>query len=164
MKPRLILDTNVLISAIFFETGNEARILDEVLKGKVTLVSGLDTLQELRETLAASKFKLTPLEVLNVFQLMVSISEIVLAPPNAKVKCRDPDDQKFLDCAVGGDVDFLVTGDRDLLEIKNLGRTKITTARELIRVLKRSLHDLAGTSRLSKEEAFRLLDKMREEE
>lgn len=146
MKPRLILDTNVLISAIFFETGNEARILDEVLKGKITLVSSLDTLQELRETLAASKFKLTPLEVLNVFQLMVSISEIVLAPPSAEVKCRDPDDQKFLDCAVEGDADFLVTGDRDLLEIKNLGRTKITTARELIRVLKRSLHDLAGTS------------------
>ncbi len=81
MKPRLIVDTDVLISAIFFETGNEARILDEVVKGKVALVSSLDTLQELRETLAAPKFKLTLLEVLNVFQLIVSVSEIVLAPP-----------------------------------------------------------------------------------
>ena len=161
MKLRIILDTNVLISAIFFETGNEARILDEVLKGKVTIVSSLDTLQEFRETLAAPKFKLTPPEVLEVFQLIVSISEIVLAPPNAEVKCRDPDDQKFLDCAAGGGGDFLVTGDRGLLEIKNLGRTKIITARELIRLFKRSIFGLAGTSRLSKEEAFRRLDKMR---
>lgn len=137
MKLRIILDTNVLISAIFFETGNEANILDEALKGKLTLVSSLDTLQELRETLETTKFKLTPLEVLNLFQLIVSISEIVLDPPRAHVKCRDPDDQKFLDCAAGGNADYLVTGDGDLLEIKNLGRTKITTARELIRTLKR---------------------------
>lgn len=164
MKPRLILDTNVLISAIFFETGNEARILDEVLKGKVTLVSSLDTLQEFRETLAAPKFKLTPLEALNVFQLIASISEIVLAPASAEVKCRDPDDQKFLDCAKGGDADFLVTGDGDLLEIRNLGRTKIITARELIRLFKRSISSLAGTSKLAREEAFRLLDKMRKED
>lgn len=137
MKLRIILDTNVLILGIFFENGNEAKILDEVLKGKITLVSSLDTLQELRETFEASKFKLTPLEILNIFQLIVSTSEILLAPPNARVKCRDPDDQKFLDCAAGGNADYLVMGDRDLLEIKNLGRTKITTARELIRTLKR---------------------------
>ncbi len=164
MKPRIILDTNVLISAIFFETGNEARILDEVLRGKVTLVSSLDILQEFRETLAAPKFKLTPLEILSVFQLMVSISEIVLAPPSSELKCRDPDDQKFLDCAVEGGLDFLATGDRDLLEIKNLSRTKIVTARELIKLFKHSIFGLAGTSKLAREEAFRLLDKMREEE
>lgn len=164
MKLRIILDTNVLISAIFFETGNEANILDEAVKGRVTLLSSLDALQELRETLAAPKFKLTPLEISNIFQLIVSISEIVLAPPSAEVKCRDPDDQKFLDCAKRGDADFLVTGDRDLLEIKNLGRTKIITARELIRLFKRSIFGLAGTSKLAREKTFRLLDKMREEE
>jgi len=164
LKPRLILDTNVLISAIFFEAGNEARILDEVLKGVVTLVSSLDTLQDFRETLAAPKFKLTPLEILTNFQLIVSVSEIVLAPRSAKVKCRDPDDQRFLDCAEGGGADFLVTGDRDLLEIKNLGRTKIIAAREIIRLFKSSIFGLAGTSKLQKEEAVRLLDKMREED
>ena len=137
MKPRIILDTNVLISAIFFDTGNEAKILDQVIKGEAALVSSLDTLQELRETLAAPRFQLTTLEVLNIFQLIVSISEIVLAPPNAEVKCRDTDDQKFLDCAAGGNADFLITGDGDLLEIRRLGRTKIITARELIRLLKR---------------------------
>ena len=69
---------------------------------------------------------------------MVSISEIVLAPPSAEVKCRDPDDQKFLDCATGGRADFLVTGDRDLLEMKRLGRTRIVTAGELVRLFKKS--------------------------
>ncbi len=138
MNPRIILDTNVLISAIFFQSGNEARLFGEIIRGKVVLINSLDILQEFRETLAAPKFKLTPLEVLGVFQLVVSISEIVLAPPVAGVRCRDPDDQKFLDCASGGDADFLVTGDRDLLEIRKIGWTRIVTAREMIRVLKHS--------------------------
>ncbi len=138
MKPRIILDTNVLISAIFFETGNEARLLDEAIKHNVGLVTGLDILQEFRETLAVPKFELPPLEVLNIFQLIISISEIVLAPRAAEVKCRDPDDQKFLDCAGAGNADFLVTGDKDLLEVKKLGRTRITMAREMVRALKRS--------------------------
>jgi predicted nucleic acid-binding protein len=79
---------------------------------------------------------------LAIFYLIVSSCEIILAPQRAKVKCRDPDDQKFLDCAVAGKADILVTGDRDLLIIRHVGRTKIVTAAELIRTLKDPLFRL----------------------
>ncbi len=42
---------------------------------------------------------------------MVSVGEIILSPGRAKARCRDPDDQMFLDCALAGKADFLVTGD-----------------------------------------------------
>ncbi len=135
MKPRVVLDTNNLISGIFFENGTEARVLEEALAGRAKLLASLETLQELQETVSRPKFQLSLSEVLTIFQLVVSRCEIILAPPKAKVKCRDPDDQKFLDCAIAGKADFLVTGDRDLLIMGRVGRTKIVTAAELIRIL-----------------------------
>ena len=142
MKPRIVLDTNNLISGIFFERGNEARVLDETLAGRAKLLASLETLQEFQETVSRPKFQLSALEVLAVFQLTVSSCEIVLAPQRAKVKCRDPHDQKFLDCGVAGRADFLVTGDRDLLILRQVGRTKIVTAAELISTLRDSLFRL----------------------
>jgi len=142
LKPRIVLDTNNLISGIFFEKGNEARVLDETLAGGAKLLASLEALQEFQETVSRPKFQLSALEALAVFQLIVSSCEIVLAPPRAEVKCRDPEDQKFLDCAVGGRADFLVTGDRDLLILGHVGRTKIVTAAEFIRTLKDPLFRL----------------------
>jgi uncharacterized protein len=138
LNPRTVIDTNVLVSGIFFENGNEAKVLDAVISNKLTLVTSLEILQEIRETLAADKFRLTPTEAFSVFQLILGMSEVVLTIPPASIKCRDPDDQKFLDCAAGGNADFLVTGDRDLLEHKNIGRTRIIAAREMVRMLKQS--------------------------
>lgn len=142
MKPRIVLDTNNLISGIFFEKGNEARVLDEVLTGNAKLLASLETLQEFQETVSRPKFQLSPSEVLAIFYLIISSCEIVLARQRAKVRCRDPDDQKFLDCAVAGKADFLVTGDRDLLTMRNVSRTKIVTAAELVRALKDPLFRL----------------------
>ena len=142
MKPRIVLDTNNLISGVFFERGNEARVLEEALAGRVRLLASLETLDEFQETVSKPKFQLSPSEVLAVFQLIVSTCEIILAPRKAQVKCRDPDDQKFLDCAVAGRAQFLVTGDRDLLTMRRVGRTKIVTAAELITILKDPLFRL----------------------
>jgi predicted nucleic acid-binding protein len=60
-----------------------------------------------------------------------------LKPVNdAEVKCRDRNDQKFLDCAHTGRADYLVTGDPDLLDLRQVGRTRILRAAGLIRELK----------------------------
>ncbi len=46
MKPRMVLDTNNLMSGIFFEKGNEARVLAEALAGSAKLLASIETLQE----------------------------------------------------------------------------------------------------------------------
>jgi putative PIN family toxin of toxin-antitoxin system len=131
-----VVDTNVLLSGIFFEKGNEAQVLGLVLDNRATLLASLDTLEELREALSRPKFRLSSSESLAVFQIILSKSEIVLNVQEAERKCRDRDDQKFLDCAVAGRADYLVTGDGDLLDMQNVGPTKILRAAQLLRGLK----------------------------
>ncbi len=136
MKPRAVLDTNTLISGLFFIFGNEALLVDAALEGRLKLLTSLEILEEVREVLSRPKFELSPEEAGSAFQLVVSVSEIILALGRAKLRCGDPDDQKFLDCASAGKADFLVTGDRDLLTMRRVGRTRIVRTRELVRTIK----------------------------
>ena len=137
MKPRLVMDTNVLVSGIFFSKGNEAQILGYTIEGRAVLLASLDTLEELREVLTRPKFQLTQPEALALFQMVLSRCEIVLNPEKAEAMCRDPDDQKFLDCAVAGRAHYLVTGDPDLLVMERVGRTLILTGAQLVKAMKR---------------------------
>jgi len=137
MKLRLVMDTNVLVSGIFFPKGNEAQILGYTIEGRAVLLASLDTLEELREVLTRPKFQLTQPEVLAIFQMVLSRWEIVLNPEKAEARCRDPDDQKFLGCAVAGKADYLVTGDPDLLVMDRVGRTLILTGARLVKAMKR---------------------------
>jgi putative PIN family toxin of toxin-antitoxin system len=137
MKLRLVMDTNVLVSGIFFSKGNEAQILGYTIQGRAVLLASLDTLEELREVLTRPKFQLTQPEALALFQMVLSRFEIVLNPEKAEARCRDSDDQKFLDCAVAGKADYLVTGDPDLLVMDRVGRTLILTGAQLVKAMKR---------------------------
>ncbi len=136
MKPRIVLDTSVLVSAVLFERGNEARILAYALKGRATLVSSLEILEEYREVLSRPKFKLVPMEILAAFQTVLSLCEIVLEIRKARAECRDPDDQKFLDCATTARANLLVTGDQDLLVMRQVERTRIVSPGKAVRELK----------------------------
>ncbi len=136
MNPRIVLDTNVLVSAVLFEKGNEARILSYALDGQARLVSSLEILEEYREVLSRPKFKLVPMENLAAFQTVLSLSEIVLETRKARAECRDPDDQKFLDCATTAGANLLVTGDQDLLVMKHVERTRIVSPGKAVKELK----------------------------
>src|SRR5881275_1848260 len=135
MKPRLVIDTNVLVSGIFFSAGNEAQTLGYVLDGRAILLGSLDTLEELREVLARPRFQLTQPEALAIFRMLLSRCEIIVNPEKAQAKCRDPDDQKFLDCAVAGRADYLVTGDPDLLVMERVGRARILTGARFVKAI-----------------------------
>ncbi len=139
MKPRIVLDTNVLASAVLFERGNEARILGHALEGRFILVSSLEILEEYREVLSRPRFKLAPEEILAAFQTVLSLSEIVLEIHRAEAQCRDPSDQKFLDCATTAKANLLVTGDHDLLDMRQVGRTRIVSASRALKELKQLL-------------------------
>ncbi len=96
----------------------------------------MGTSLRLREVLSRPKFRLSPGEAGSAFQLIVSVGEIILAPGRAKARCRDPDDQKFLDCALVGKANFLVTGDRDLLSMRRVGRVRIVRTAELVEMIR----------------------------
>jgi len=54
--------------------------------------------------------------------------------PKSKVKvCRDPNDDKFIDCAIDGKCKYIVSGDKDLLDIKNFENIEILTVRDFLK-------------------------------
>lgn len=116
-RERVVMDTNVLISGLFSITSAPARALERaVATGQ--LVASRETLRELMDTLLSPKFdRYVPRDRRDalLFRLapLVEIVEVV-----QRVRAsRDPDDDKFLEAAVSGRADALVTGDGDLLAL-----------------------------------------------
>ena len=97
------------------------------------LLASLETLAELRETLARPKFQLSTEESLALFQPVLAKAKIQMEIRQSEVKSRDKDDQLFLDLAFTVGADYLITGDPDLLNLGRVGRTRIIKARDILK-------------------------------
>ena len=127
MRPdaRFILDTNVIVSALAFPSSKPRQVLNAVRKEGMVLAS-LDTLEELVRTLRRPKLAAytTAAEreaFLEAFSATVELVEV----KERLALCRDPHDDKFLELAVAGGADYLITGDADLLVMERFRTTAI---------------------------------------
>jgi len=111
---RVVLDTNVLVSALFFG-GVPGRILDAWRDGKVQIVLSAEILDEYQRVgrLLAESYSGVDLEPF--LALLAVEAEIVEAPTLSASVSSDPDDDKFLACADASGVGVIVSGDRHLL-------------------------------------------------
>lgn len=133
-RERVVIDTNVLISSLFFTTTTPARAVEKAVT-KAQLVATTETLRELIEKLLLPKFDHYVRRERRdaLLQRVASIVEIVdvLQPIHAS---RDSKDDTFLDAAVNGRADVIVTGDKDLLDLNPFrGITIVTPADYLAR-------------------------------
>ena len=138
MLLKLVLDTNTIVSAFFWE-GNEAELLRKIEQGKASLYVSIEILKEVEEVIKRPKFNevmrkanLTPDQIM---QKIVSLSHLVIAPKfNIKV-CRDEKDNKFLECAESAKADYLVSGDQDLLSLKEYKGIQIVRTWRIFQML-----------------------------
>ncbi len=124
--PRVVLDTNIVLSALVFGGGNSARVRRAWQSRAVTPLVSTATAQELVRVLAYPKFRLSAAdqdELLADYLPHTTTVRIPNPPPNVP-ECRDPFDVMFLHLAMAGKAKMLVTGDRDLLALA--GQTKFT--------------------------------------
>jgi putative PIN family toxin of toxin-antitoxin system len=128
---RIVVDTNVFVSGVFF-AGPPYQILDAWRCGTVQIVVSPPILDEYRRVGAklASDFpriELQPwLELLAVEGVVVDLSAI---PERV---CRDPDDDKFLACAIAGKTKIVVSGDKDLLATSGYAGITVLTPRGFV--------------------------------
>ena len=126
-RERVVIDTNVLISSLLLTTSTPARAVDKAVT-KAQLVATTETLRELIAKLHSPKFdgyvRRERRDAL--LERVASLVEIidVLQPIRAS---RDPKDDKFLEAAVNGRADVIVTGDKDLLDLNPFRRIAILT-------------------------------------
>lgn len=105
---RIVLDTNVVVSGLLTALGSPAQVIDLVSSGDISLVVDQRILAEYRDVLARARLKFGVRET-NEFLALAHDAEHVIGAP-LPFALPDPDDDPFLEVAVAGAVDALVTG------------------------------------------------------
>jgi uncharacterized protein len=136
MKVRVVLDTNVFVSGMFWSRGNPNRVLRKCLNREVTLLVSQDILDELKGILIRErKFGLSEEEIEVHLDLVSMNSESVQPEQKLDVIKDDPSDNKFLECAVAGKADNIVPGDKHLLSMKEYNGIRIMDGGEFVRTV-----------------------------
>jgi putative PIN family toxin of toxin-antitoxin system len=135
-KKKIVLDTNILISAFGWK-GKSQEIFNRVLNGELELFSSQKQMEEIVRVLAYPKFGFQEEQKSRFISILYSIAKIVDIPGKLKVIADDPDDDVILETAVVSNSKFLVTGDEHLLSIKEYKGVMILTASELLDVIKK---------------------------
>lgn len=130
---RVILDTNILVSALLFK-GDLAKIVDLWKKGKIIPVLSRETFAEFEAVLEYPKFSLTRQEIKVIVEEFLPYFEVIEITEDVEGICRDIDDDKFIACAVSASADFIVTGDKDLLNMGKYKSVKIISASVLLKM------------------------------
>jgi len=131
---RVVLDTNVLVSALLFK-GALSRLVELWRKGKIIPVISRETFEELTTVLQYPKFSLSKDEIKSVVEHeILPYFEIIEVVKAVKGVCRDPEDDKFLSCAVSSSADYIVSGDKDLSDLKRYKSIKIVTASDFLKM------------------------------
>lgn len=131
--PRVVLDTNCLVSALIFSRGKCAWLRQAWQRQRFVALASHDTVSELLRVLDYPKFKLTRHEKETLLSEFLPHVEIVKvgSTPGELPDIRDPDDRMFLALAVVARADALVSGDNDILAVKAQFRIPIQTVAEL---------------------------------
>jgi putative PIN family toxin of toxin-antitoxin system len=126
-KSRLVIDTNIIISQLFWPNSLPRKAFRKALSVGTLLISE-ETLEELMDALGRKKFEsyLSAEEKQYFLHQLSFIVEIVPHVTSIKA-CRDPKDDKFLSLAMSGKADTLLTGDKDLLALDPFGDIRILT-------------------------------------
>jgi putative PIN family toxin of toxin-antitoxin system len=115
---RAVVDTNILVRAVIRPTGTVGPVLLRLRQGDYTLLYAQSLLEELIDVLnrprIRDKYRLTDQDIQTVVSLILLRGEAVV-PQERITACRDSKDNKFLDVAVAGKADVVVSGDQDLL-------------------------------------------------
>jgi putative PIN family toxin of toxin-antitoxin system len=134
-KIKIILDTNIWISYLISKNNNQWDTL--IFSDKIQIIYSEKLLNEFIEVTQRDKFrKFISLDDLEV--ILNYLGDFAIFVENIEKKytlCRDLKDNFLLDLAVTAEADFLVTGDKDLLEIKTLENVKILSPTDFINLI-----------------------------
>jgi putative PIN family toxin of toxin-antitoxin system len=126
---RIILDTNLWISYLISK--HLSKIDELILDNRLTVLFSEESLEEFIEVTNRPKFEkyFSKEDVINLLLLFDFYGELVEIKSNIEI-CRDSKDNFLLNLAVDGKADYLITGDKDLLEIGKIDKTSILTFKE----------------------------------
>ena len=140
---RAVIDTNILVRALIMPLGTVGPVLQLLRTGDYTLLYSHSLLDELVDVLnrprIGRKYGLDQDDIKTVLALILLRGEAVI-PTRSIIACRDPKDNKFLEVAVAGQADVLVTGDEDPLVLHPFEGIPIVSPADFLRRLDEEIH------------------------
>lgn len=130
---RVCLDTNVLISGIFWK-GLPGKVVDLWVEGRFDLLVSASILEEYKRVLRRLTKKLDAEIAETWIAKVVEKASVIAAPLPQKRWSRDRSDDKFIQCAISGRAEYLVTGDLDLLDLEASVPFQIVSPEEFLKV------------------------------
>ena len=131
---KVVLDTNIFVSGIHW-SGPSEKVLRAWFFDKFTLVSSGETIDEFVNTMVAFKVPMKIEDISWWESLILEKSEFVVPQRKVEVIKDDPDDNKFIDAALEGKAEFIVTQDNHLLRIKQFEGVRMVTPIEFLKIL-----------------------------
>lgn len=135
--PRVVIDTNLVLSALVFAQGRLTPLRQAWQSQQIQPLMSKVTAAELIRVLNYPKFKLSAADQQELLADYLPYCQTIVIPepPPATPACRDAFDMQFLQLAVAGQADALVTGDQDLLCLADQFACPILTAEQFLQTL-----------------------------
>lgn len=128
---KVVLDTNISISA-FFWNGVPRKVYDLARNNEITLLYSKHIEQELVRVLAYKKFGLSVQEILPIANDYRKTGLLVTVVSKLAVVKEDPTDNIFINCAVDGKAQYIISGDPHLLRLRKYKGIEIVKAKEFL--------------------------------
>ena len=125
---RIIVDTNVFISGIFF-SGPPYEILRAWKNNKIQIVVSPEILEEYYRVSEELNSKFNQINIEEFIELLTIEAELISTPITSVKICDDPDDDKFIACAIAAKVKTIVSGDKHLLQVAGYNKIEILKPR-----------------------------------
>jgi len=128
---KIVLDTNVFISGIFFH-GPPAQILDAWKKSKIQIVLSKEIIDEYQRVAGVLSEKFPEIDISSIIDLIAIHAQIVDTEGIEVFECEDPDDNKFIECAIASKTKLIVSGDKHLLKISGYREIVVHNPRNFV--------------------------------
>lgn len=136
---RIVADTNVFLSGIFWKGNFSSQIIDLWKNRKVDLISSIPIIDELIKNLKGFKIKMDE-DMAQEWENMILENSLLVEPEEEiNIVKDDKDDNKFIEAAVAGKANYIITQDNHLLKIKEFRGIKIIMPKEFLDIVKKEI-------------------------
>lgn len=139
-RPRVVIDTNILISAALVPQSPPDKLIRLWEKDIFTLLTSREQLEEIRDVAQRKEFQKYSIfsdRATEIIAYLERGAQMIVPIPveDLPLRCRDPKDDFLLACSLSGNAEYLVTGDKDLLELDKtlLGKLKIARTTDFLK-------------------------------
>ena len=131
---KIVLDANIFVSSLFWG-GKPRMVLERAIGKKDELFITNEILNEIEDVIGRPKFQASRNETEYYIKSIEEISNKVKIKNRIRKGSRDKEDNKYIECGIAANADYIISGDIHLLEIKKYDKIKIVTAREYLEII-----------------------------